>query len=88
MTFKEWCDQYTSRENFDNFDDSMVSRMLLYSLWEHRQEEIDKLRDEHTKLKEAVSKAKFIFCRYKMACDHDIEDMCANCYTREMVKKL
>ena len=41
--FKKWCDEYLDESNFESLSDHMMARMLLLSLWQYRQEEIDKL---------------------------------------------
>lgn len=37
--FKKWKNQYRSKENFDRLEDHMMADMLLYSLWNYRDEQ-------------------------------------------------
>lgn len=43
--FKDWCDQYTDPRNFSDEMSHMVSRMLLFSLWDFKDKENEKLEN-------------------------------------------
>ena len=42
--FNEWTKEYTDKDNFASFTDHVCARMLLFSLWNYRQEEVDGLK--------------------------------------------
>lgn len=48
--FNKWIKEYTDKKNFDRTEDHMMAHMLLYSLWTHQQEKIDKLNWQYEEL--------------------------------------